>query len=206
MNVVAGKSLSAIDERPSQYGAPGAIASLLGAGIQAPLVDRMLAKPSTRKRLDVELNARLGTLPSDRTALQDHILLLDPPKLVTLALQAGAVWHASFIARVYDGASVRALAERIGPEFREAAIADLASNPALATLPHPDLDLEKLPAAIARDGAACLVAWCECQPRPIGWRILLKLRISSKPTAHHAQIGSAIVDRLLEKLTQAPGF
>ena len=184
------------EERPSLNGNPAAMASLLGHGIPAGLVERMMAAPSSRTRLDGELRGRLGTLPDDVTAAQSHLLLLDPAGLVHLALRAGAIWHAGAIARVHDGATVRALVERIGPEFREVALADLADHPRVAAAEPSGIGLDGMPVAIARDGTACLIAWCEGQPRAIGWRVLMRLRMTGQPTSQHAELGPSIVERM----------
>lgn len=190
-------ALAAFGGRPSMHAAPAAIASLLGHGVPPSLAERMLATPSLRDRLDAELRDRLGVLPPELTPTQAHVASLDQAGLLHLTLRAGAAWHAAEIAKVYDGNTVRALVERIGPEFRNAALADLLAHPrAAAKTDAPGPTLDGLPAAIARDGTACTVAWCEAQPRPIGWRILLRLRVSGKPGPLHAELGPAIVDRL----------
>lgn len=190
-------ALAAFESRPSLHAAPAAIASLLGHGVPPSLVERMLAAPSARERLDAELRDRLGALPPELTPTQAHVASLDQAGLLHLTLRAGSAWHAAEIARAYDGETVRALVERIGSEFRNAALADLLAHPrAAAKTDAPGPALEGLPAAIARDGTACAVAWCEAQPRAVGWRILLRLRISGKPGPLHAELGPAIVERL----------
>lgn len=189
--------LAAFEARPSVHAAPAALASLLGCGVPPSLVERMLAAPSARERLDAELRDRLGALPPELTPAQARIAALDQAGLLHLTLRAGAVWHAAEIAKAYDGEAVRALVERIGPEFRVTALAALAAHPrvaAMAGVPGPTL--EGLPAAIARDGTACTVAWCEAQPRAVGWRILLRLRVNGRPGPQHGELGPAIVERL----------
>ena len=111
--------------RPSLMANPAAVASLLGHGITPGLVERMAAAPATRERLDGELCARLGPLPAELTPAQATVAGLDPQGLTHLVLRAGAAWHAAAIAKVTDGPTVRALVERIGPEFRDAALAEL---------------------------------------------------------------------------------
>lgn len=191
------ESLVAFEERPSRHTTPAAIASLLGHGVPARLVERMTGVPSIRERLDRALFERLGKLPEELTPAQAFIALLDEAGLTLLTLRAGAVWHAAAIASVHQGDAVRALVERIGPEFREAALADLAAHPRPAA-PQADvaLPLDGIATAIARDGTACLIAWCEIQPRSIGWRILLRLRLSCRPGPEHLERGPAILERL----------
>ena len=188
--------LPASGERPSLHGTPAAMASLLGHGIPAGLVERMLTVPHIRARLDAELRERLGELPAELTPAQAGVASLDQTGLLHLTLRSGAVWHAATIARAHDGATVRALVERIGPEFREAALADLAGHPRAAAAGAVDPGLDDMPTAIARDGTACMVSWCEAQPRAVGWRILLRLRTGGRPSPRHAEFGPAIVERL----------
>lgn len=197
--------LAAFEGRPSLHAAPAAVASLLGHGVPPALAERMLAAPTLRERLDAELRSRLGALPPKLTPVQAYVAALDPAGLLRLTLRAGAAWHAAEIAKAYDGATVRALVERIGPEFRGAALADLAAHPrpaapvgaAAPSSPTPSSQgLDALPAAIARDGTACMVAWCEAQPRAVGWRVLLRLRVNGRPGPEHGQLGPAIVERL----------
>ena len=199
------QGLAAFEGRPSLHAAPAAVASLLGHGIPPALAERMLAAPLLRARLDAELRSRLGELPPELTPVQAHIAALDPAGLLRLTLRAGAAWHAAEIAKAYDGATVRALVERIGPEFRGAALADLAAHPrpaaAVGAAAPSSPSLDGLPAAIARDGTACMVAWCEAQPRAVGWRLLLRLRVNGKPGPEHGQLGPGIVERLA-----APGL
>lgn len=188
--------LATAGEWPSLHGTPAAIASLLGHGIPPNLVERMLTTSHVRARLDAELCERLGELPAELTPAQAGVASLDPTGLLHLALRSGAVWHAATIARAHDGATVRALVERIGPDFREAALADLAAHPRAASAGALDPSLDDMPAAIARDGTACMVAWCEAQPRAVGWRVLLRLRTGGRPGPRHAELGPAIVERL----------
>lgn len=189
--------------RPSVHAAPAAVASLLGCGITSGLVERMMAFPFLRTQLDAELSNKLGSLPAELTPVQAHVVSLNPNGLTHLALRAGAVWHSAAIAKVYDGAGVRSLVERIGPEFRSTALADIAAHPRLPATPTSEPPLDKLPAEIARDGVCCLVAWCEAQPRPVGWRILLRLRLNGRADPRHVEYGPAIIDRVAVQGTPA---
>ena len=129
-------ALATFGRQPSLHAAPAAMASLLGHGISVGLVERMLGASSIRERLDRALLERLGAAPDQLTPAQACVAALDEAGLTHLALRAGAVWHAATIARVYEGEAVRALVERIGPEFRATALADLPTPDSLSR-PQP---------------------------------------------------------------------
>ena len=194
--------VSDFEYHPSKGASASAVASLLGNGISGALAERMLASPHVHRWLDAALAERLGPCPLPLTSSQNGIAGLDTTGLTRLALRAGAVWHASRIAKTHDGPTVRELVQHIGAEFRELALKDLATFPnmhdrsATSELSAPDL-----PIAIARDGTACLLAWCESQPRPIGWRILLRLRVNVRPDSRHREVGPQIVERLAGALS-----
>lgn len=196
-DISRGAAWRGVPSPPTLHAAPTAMASLLGHGISAALIERMLSQPHLRERLDLALSERLGPLPAEMTDAQITIMALNTAGLTRLALRAGAAWHAHQIAKVYDGQGVRTLVERIGPEFRDVALADLAARDDRLSEPRPvEVAAADLPGAIARDGTACLVAWSECQPRPVGWRVLLRTRITARPGPEHASAGPAVIDRV----------
>jgi hypothetical protein len=188
---------SSFEDQPSLHATAASIASLLGHGVTGNLAERMLAKPPLRERLDRALRDRLGHCPPDLTPAQAVIAVLEPTGLTRLALRAGAAWHAGRIAKVSDGSTVRALVEKIGPEFRDVALQDLQARAVSAGLGESsDIAMADLPAAIARDGGACLVAWCEAQPRAVGWRVLLRLRLNARPSPKHVEHGPPVIERV----------
>ncbi|MGI4793815.1 MAG: hypothetical protein ACRYG8_06970 [Janthinobacterium lividum] len=188
--------LDSFHDVPARFAGPEAIVSILGHGITLRLADRMLKTPTLQDQLNSALCDRLGACPTELTSTQTYIATLLPIELTKLALRAGAVWHAKLIASVYEGPAVRALVDRIGSDFRDVALQDIALG-ATARAADETVEILNLPAAIARDGAGALVAWCEAQPREVGWRVLLRLRVSARPTVDHKVSGPEILERLV---------
>lgn len=168
------------------------IASALGGGVSAALVDTLVRSPRFGARLAGLVLSRLGDLGSP-THQQAAVLAMQSGELSALACRAGCVWHAGAIARIIDGAARRALVDSIGDENYALAFAYRELQPpGVAHERSPD-DLVR---AIAADGAACLAAWSEAQPAPMAMLLRL-MRPDASPGSLHETWGVAIVARLL---------
>lgn len=171
---------------------PGSVAAWLGHGLPASVVKRLMAVPRFAGRVSGLIEARMGELPPQLEPTQAALLEMDRWALTGLALRAGAVWYGRLIAKMIDGASVRALVSEIGPQLRTTGLQrrDLA----------PDIqaeDLELLSQGLERQGMGCIKAWAMQQAPGIAMR--LELRLPRRPMAsdEHAQFGPAIIDALL---------
>jgi hypothetical protein len=176
---------------------PYSFAQWVGSGISAGLVERMLANRRLKSRCADLVSRRLG--PFSPSQSQGAALSLDGPSLTKLAHHVGAIWHAASIVRLIDGAAVRKLIDRIGPELRLSAIRNIALAP---PLPADDIASEALPTAIALAGQCCLAAWCDTQPTAVGVRIALRLAPHEPPQASHRAFGPAIVDVVLMRIDE----
>ena len=173
-------------ETLSRAALPAQLAAALGHGVSTALAARLQAADRLRTRLDEILAQRFGAVTAP-DAVQEQLLAMDAPALSRLADQAGAVWHAAAIARLVDGAAVRALVAAIGEELREVALRGHAlAGPGTISAP------EAIAALIPQDGAACLAAWCEAQPVAVGMRVSLRRPAATPGEAHRAQ-GPAII-------------
>lgn len=182
---------------------PVRFADWLGHGVTPDLLCRVLAVPRLDSACRRLLDRRIGIVPEQLTSATATALTLDGLALLSLAQQAGAVWHGRAILQIIDGAEVRALVDAIGPGLRLAAIrhADLAGGiPATGSGIDGPLDPARLAGAIASDGAGCLAAWCAAQPLAVGVRLLLRLPPfpAAVGAAHHAY-GPAIIGALLDE-------
>ena len=169
------------------------LAAVLGGGLSEALAARLQAADRLHSRIEQVLAARLGAVEKPDT-VQARLLGMDAPSLVRLAGEAGAVWHAAAIARLLDGAAVRALVALIGEDLRAAALRGRAlAGPATASTP------DEIASAIPLDGDACLAAWCEAQPMPVAARVGLRWapRAATEPSAAHLERGPAIVASLV---------
>jgi hypothetical protein len=171
---------------------PGRLATFLGHGITADLVDRLVRTPRLRVELAGLIASRLGALgPLD--PMQARIMAMREQDVTDLAAKAGAVWHAGSIARIVDGAKRRVLVSLLGEEHYKLALAAATERPAAAALPDvPEIIAE----AIANDGAACLAAWCAHQPPALRGRLDL-IRPVALPGPAHMAAGPQIIARLL---------
>lgn len=171
-----------LDAKPAQ------LAALLGATVPPALVEDMVRSPRLRARLAGLLPARLGDVGAI-DSVQGALLAMNRDALLSLALRAGAVWHAAAIKRIVEGAAIRTLVERIGEAQRRVALAGAALAPeAELAAPSPDAIADAVPT----DGAACLAAWCEAQPWPVAIRLRL-LRPEAAPSPEHISRGPAII-------------
>ncbi|MCQ8239618.1 hypothetical protein [Rhizosaccharibacter radicis] len=184
---------------------PARLASLLGSGISADLVSRMLAVPrleaSCRRLLDRRIGVSAPALPPTAEAA----LSLDGLALLALAHRAGAVWHAPLILSTIDGTAVRALVAAIGARARATAIrhAALAPPPEQGNALSPVAGQGSPLSAemIAADGMASLAAWCESQPTGVGRRVMLRLPFSASVSIddRYRRHAPPIVDALLSE-------
>ncbi len=169
-----------LDAKPAQ------LAALLGATVPPSVVEDVVRSPRLRAKLAGLLPARLGAI-GEIDSVQGVLLAMNRDALLSLSMRAGAVWHASAIKQLVDGAAIRALVERIGEAQRRIALAGAALAP-----PAKHLSLDALAEAIPADGAACLAAWCEAQPWPVAVRLRL-LRPEAAPDPEHVNQGPAII-------------
>ncbi len=170
---------------------PQRLAEWFGHGIDAELLIRITSFRRLASRCGRLIDDRLG--PFTASPEQQRMLSLDGLGLMGVAHQAGTIWHARTIVRVIDGPAVRGLLASIGSRLRSFAIAHVGSAPE-ATQP---VQIDALPAFIASDGLACLVAWCEVQPAAVGERLILRLGACAVADDRHRVAGPAIIDTLL---------
>jgi hypothetical protein len=170
------------------------LAFVLGYGVSAALVDRLAQLTRLQARMTELISSRLGDL-GDLNREHAKVLAMAPDELMDLSIRAGVVWHAGVIARIIDGVSQRALVVLLGERNYGLALACLCSQP-----PLPDNTFDRGPKDIAKavsvDGAACLAAWCESQPRAVSGRLRL-IRPAASPEAAHETLGPQIITRLL---------
>jgi hypothetical protein len=158
------------------------------------VVGRLAQSPRLQARMTELISLRLGDL-NDLNREHAKVLAMAPDELTDLSIRAGVVWHAGVIARIIDGGSRRALVVLLGEKNYGLALACLCSQP-----PLPDSAFDRGPEDIAKavsvDGAACLAAWCEYQPRAVSGRLRL-IRPAASPEDAHETWGPQIVTRLL---------
>ncbi len=168
------------------------LASVLGCGVSAALVDRLVQSPRFRTRLTGLVSSRLGDIGAVSRE-QARVLAMRPDELTDLSIRAGVVWHAGAIVRIIDGVSRRSLVALLGDKNYELALACLSLQAQGITLERGPEDIAK---AVPVDGAACLAAWCESQRREISGRLRLTRPVASAGPLHEAW-GPQIVARLL---------
>src|SRR5262249_45494191 len=124
---------------------------------------------------------------------QAKILMMQPDEMIDLSNRAGCAWHGGAIIRFIDGASRRLLVSLLGERNYELALAyNGLQLPSIAY----DLPPEDIAKAVPIDGAACLAAWCEVQPRAVAARLRL-VRPLASPESTHETWGPQIISRLL---------
>jgi len=165
---------------PGAWADPAAAAAYFAPGLAAPTVRRLLGSPRLGARASTHLAACLGY--SDGTALPPGELSLAraaPSVLRSVALGAGAVWHARRVRALVLGADITRLSDQIGEATRDLALrhVDLAPDPAVAESPDP----ATLADDIVRDGGACLGAWIAALPDWAAARVRLKWRDDGPP-------------------------
>ena len=101
---------------------PATVAAWLGHGLPPSILKRLMATTRFGPRVAALVESRMGELPTSMETAQIIALELDRLSMVGLALRVGAVWYGNQIARMIDGASVRALVGTIGPELRSIAL------------------------------------------------------------------------------------
>jgi hypothetical protein len=169
------------------------IAALLGHGVSATLVARLVSAPRLQIRLAAMISAQLGEIEGlDED--QASVLAMTPEAIADLSTRAGLVWHAGSVARVIDAVSRRALVAALGENNYVLALDGIAMAAPATLAPSP----KTIEDAIRVDGPACLTAWCETQPPGIASRLALLLPPASTTSAHKAA-GPAIVAWVLRR-------
>jgi hypothetical protein len=160
--------------------------------VSADLVDRLVQTPRLRKRLDDLITSRFAALgPLD--PVQARLIAMNEQEMTELAAKAGAIWHAGSIARVIDQAGRHILIGLLGERHYKLALAAVQEQPAAALLPGiPQVIAE----AVAKDGAACLAAWCARQPPALRGCLDL-MRPAALPAPTHLAAGPRIIAKLL---------
>lgn len=170
------------------------IAALVGHGVSAALVGRMVRSARLEARLSSLVAARLGPL-GDVDAGGAAVLAMTADERLDLAGRAGAVWHGAAIARVIDTPSHQALVTGLGGDGYGAA---LAGRHLAQVTAFPDLSPEAILRAVARDGIACFAAWCDTRSPALADRLRLVGPAAPAEAVHRAS-GPAIVAWLLER-------
>jgi hypothetical protein len=171
---------------------PDRLASVLGYGVSADLLNRLVRSPRFRDRVVSLVASHLGDVgPLSRE--QTKILAMRPDELIDLSNRAGSVWHVGSIVRAIDGASRRLLVSLLGTKNYELALACIDLQPRGIAL---DLMPEDIAKVVPIDGAACLAAWCEGQSCAVSSRLRLARPVAS-PELIHETWGPQIIARLL---------
>lgn len=129
-------------------------------GWTASLVARVLAEPRTRGAAVDRLAQRLGLVrPSvdDFAAPESRVILLGPPAIRDAARIAGVMRNAGRIGRLILRQEREAVAEAVGREAFDAAVAHATRQDA----PGPPWPVAEVLAACERDGPVCLAAWAQ---------------------------------------------
>lgn len=159
---------------PGAWADPACVAPLIAPGLRTDTARQLLSSPRVGARVSRWLAETLGD--GDLAALSpvDQALVLAPAMtLETVALCAGAVWHAPGVRALVLGADIAVLRERLGDAVRQVALrhAALAWAP---VQPGAAEDANTLADEIVGDGAACLAAWMESLPDWASARVRLK--------------------------------
>jgi hypothetical protein len=164
---------------PGSWADPNLVAPMIAPGLRTETARRLLTSPRLAERASRLLAERLGagdpaTLePVDRVLAGSAVATLE-----TVALAAGAVWHAGRVRALVLGADIALLCARFGDGTRDAALrhADLAPDERhLSAAGQDTLDgAEALADDIQRDGARCMAAWIDVLPAWAAARVRLK--------------------------------
>jgi hypothetical protein len=165
---------------PGAWADPARAAPLIAPGLREETARHLLTSPRLARRASRWLADRLG--PGDPATLEPVDLWLARTAVATLetvALHAGAVWHARRIRALLLGADIALLCDRLGSEARAVALryAALAPDDGSASDLNRDAatDAAALADDIERDGARCLAAWIASLPDWAASRVRLKL-------------------------------
>lgn len=166
---------------PGAWADPGRAAPLIGPGLRADTAQRLFTSPRLAERASRLLAERLGS--GDPATLEPGDLALASAAgavLETVALGAGAVWHARRVRGLVLGADIALLCSRCGDAARNAALRHTALAPGADQLAGIDRgaadDAGVLADDIARDGARCVSAWIDILPGWAAARVRLKWR------------------------------
>ena len=179
---------------PAAWADPGRAAALLVPGLSAATAERLLASPRLAARASRLLAERLGW--GDVAMLQPVDLALagaDGAMLESVALAAGAVWHARRVCALVLGADIAVLCARLGDETRRAALRHMTLAPVAASADRtPADDPNALVADIECDGARCMAAWTDALPGWAASRVQLKWPHRSDPPEDDVVRASAV--------------
>ena len=172
---------------------PDRLAPWLGHGVTPTLCVQIAAVPRLAGRTARLVENRLG-LPAALSPGEASALSLDLLGLAALSWWAGVAWHARALAALIDGCRIRALADQAGPDIRRLGLRWLSVAPP----DIPAVPTDRLVVTALEDGAACLEAWCDAKPPPVGRRIALRLPLPPvRPDPLHRQHGPGLIDSLL---------
>jgi hypothetical protein len=168
---------------PGVWADPGLAAQLIASGIASGLrpetAQRLLTSPRLAGRPSRWLAEHLGG--GDPAALEPVDLALASASgavFESVALCAGAVWHAQRVRALMLGADIALLRARFGDATRNAALryAALAPDDGRSSGSGPGVgdDAGALADAIERDGARCISAWIDVLPGWAAARVRLK--------------------------------
>jgi hypothetical protein len=160
---------------PGAWADPAQVAPLLAPGLSPETARRLLASPRLGARASRWLAARLGEGDPAALPVPDGALAVASAEtLETVALCAGAVWHAPRMRALVLGADIAVLQARLGDEVRCAALRHARLSGAAAQPGGVAEDADALADDIARAGAACLAVWIETLPDWAAARVRLK--------------------------------
>jgi hypothetical protein len=164
---------------PGTWADPGLVAPVIAPGLRFETAQRLFASPRLAGRASRWLAEHLGG--GDPAALEPMDLALASAPgavLASVALCAGAVWHAQRLRALVLGADIALLRTRIGDATRDAALRHAALAPGDGELSGRDRgvmdDAGALADAIERDGPRCLSAWIDVLPDWAASRVRLK--------------------------------
>jgi hypothetical protein len=169
-------------DNPGSWADPNQAAPIIAPGLRTETIQRLLTSPRLAERASQLLAERLGagdpaTLePADRALASSAAATLE-----TVALAAGAVWHAQRVRALVLGADIALLCARFGDGTRDAALrhAALAPDDRHLAAPNDTTDgAEALADDIQRDGVRCMAAWIDTLP---GWAAA-RIRLKWPPT------------------------
>lgn len=177
----APQSLQELVANPLRFIARGAVDACLDGALADAELERLLDLVRFRQRLVERLQRCHGLVsfdvaqPADPQDLQ--LLALDEPRLASLPVLCGALWHAVALAREIRRDAVQYLRQQLGAETFACAVSHRDQAAAVDCL----LEGERLVTAIHHDGQVCLGTWLHTRPPPL--RAWLKLRWPDWPVA-----------------------
>jgi hypothetical protein len=169
------KAAQAFITDPGAWADPRLAAPLIAPGLRPETAQRLFASPRLARRASRWLADAVGC--GDPAALEPVDLALASASVTLLdsvALCAGAVWHAQRVRALVLGSDISLLCGRLGDATRNAA---LRHAPPALDGSHPsgrDDDAAALADAVERDGTRCMSAWLDALPHWARSRVCLK--------------------------------